>query len=46
MDVRINNGIVTAHCPNTGSMKELLDKGNEVYLLKNDDQENLNTVLK
>ncbi len=28
--------IVTAHCPNTGSMKGLIDPGNEVYLLKND----------
>ncbi len=36
-DVKINNQIVTAHCPNTGSMRGLLDKGNEVYLLKNDD---------
>ena len=37
VDVKINNKIVTAHCPNTGSMKGLLDEGNEVYLLKNDD---------
>ena len=36
-DVRLNKTIVTAHCPNTGSMKGLLDKGNDVYLLKNDD---------
>jgi sugar fermentation stimulation protein A len=36
-DVKLNNEIVTAHCPNTGSMKGLLDKGNEVYLLKNND---------
>ena len=36
-DVRINNEIVTAHCPNTGSMKGLLDEDNDVYLLKNDD---------
>ena len=36
-DVKINKEIVTAHCPNTGSMKGLLDEGNEVYLLKNDD---------
>ena len=36
VDVKINQEIVTAHCPNTGSMKGLLDKGNEVYLLKND----------
>ena len=36
VDVKINNQIVTAHCPNTGSMKGLLEKGNEVYLMKND----------
>ena len=35
VDVKINKEVVTAHCPNTGSMKGLLDKGNEVYLLKN-----------
>ena len=37
VDVEINKETVTAHCPNTGSMKGLLDKGNEVYLLKNND---------
>ena len=37
VDVKINNEIVTAHCPNTGSMKGLLEEGNEVYLLKHDD---------
>ena len=37
VDVKLNNGIVTAHCPNTGSMKGLLDEDNDVYLLKNDD---------
>ncbi len=36
-DIKLNKEIVTAHCPNTGSMKGLLDEGNEVYLLKNDD---------
>ena len=36
-DVKINKKIVTAHCPNTGSMKGLLEEGNEVYLHKNDD---------
>ena len=36
VDVKINKEIVTAHCPNTGSMKGLLDEGNDVYLLKND----------
>ena len=35
-DVQIEEKIVTAHCPNTGSMKGLLDEGNEVYLLPND----------
>jgi sugar fermentation stimulation protein A len=35
VDVKLNKEIVTAHCPNTGSMKGLLDEGNEVYLLKN-----------
>jgi sugar fermentation stimulation protein A len=34
-DVKIAKEIVTAHCPNTGSMKGLLDEGNEVYLLPN-----------
>ncbi len=37
VDVKLNDEIITAHCPNTGSMKGLLDEGNEVYLLKNDD---------
>ena len=37
VDVNLNKEIVTAHCPNTGSMKGLLDKGNSVYLLKHDD---------
>ena len=37
IDVQMNKEVVTAHCPNTGSMKGLLDEGNEVYLLKNDD---------
>ena len=37
VDIKLNKEIVTAHCPNTGSMKGLLDKGNEVFLLKHDD---------
>jgi len=35
LDVKLSKEIVTAHCPNTGSMLGLLDKNNEVYLLKN-----------
>ena len=37
VDVKLNKEIVTAHCPNTGSMRGLLDKNNDVYLLKNND---------
>ena len=36
-DVKLSKEIVTAHCPNTGSMKGLMDEGNEVYLLPNND---------
>ena len=36
-DVKLNKEVVTAHCPNTGSMKGLLDEGNDVYLLPNND---------
>ena len=36
-DVKLGKEIVTAHCPNTGSMQGLLDEGNEVYLLSNND---------
>jgi len=36
-DIKIDKKIVTAHCPNTGSMKGLLDESNEVYLLPNND---------
>ena len=35
-DIELDEEIVTAHCPNTGSMKGLLDKGNEVYISKSD----------
>tara|TARA_B100001059_G_scaffold65738_1_gene62095 strand:- start:335 stop:1033 length:699 start_codon:yes stop_codon:yes gene_type:complete len=35
-DVKLDKKIVTAHCPNTGSMLGLLDSDNEVYLSKND----------
>ena len=36
-DIKLNKEVVTAHCPNTGSMKGLLDEGNDVYLLPNND---------
>ena len=36
-DIKVNNKIITAHCPNTGSMMGLLDEDNEVWVTKNDD---------
>ena len=32
VDIKIGNNIITAHCPNTGSMMGLLKKGNKVWL--------------
>tara|TARA_B110001454_G_scaffold96977_1_gene91793 strand:- start:262 stop:960 length:699 start_codon:yes stop_codon:yes gene_type:complete len=37
VDVKLNKEVVTAHCPNTGSMRGLLDEGNQVFISKNDD---------
>ena len=37
VDVKVNNQTITAHCPNTGSMQGLLDKGNDVWILNNND---------
>ena len=37
VDAMLSNKKITSHCPNTGSMKGLLDEGNEVYLLPNND---------
>jgi sugar fermentation stimulation protein A len=36
-DVKLNKEMVTAHCPNTGSMMGLLDEGNEVFISQNND---------
>jgi sugar fermentation stimulation protein A len=43
VDVKIKGKIITAHCPNTGSMCGLLKKGNKVWLTKSN---NLNRKLK
>ena len=32
VDAKVNNVIVTAHCPNTGSMMGLMNSGNRVWL--------------
>ena len=37
VDIEENNKTITAHCPNTGSMMGLLNKGNKVWLTKNND---------
>ena len=36
VDVKINNQVLTAHCPNSGSMFGLLDKNNRVWISKSD----------
>ena len=36
VDIKVGNSIITAHCPNTGSMMGLLKKGNNVWLSKSD----------
>ena len=36
-DIKLNKEVVTAHCPNTGSMKGLLGENNEVFISKNND---------
>ena len=37
VDIKVNKETITAHCPNTGSMKGLLDVNNEVWVSKNND---------
>ena len=37
IDIKLNKEVVIAHCPNTGSMMGLLEKGNEVFISKNND---------
>tara|TARA_Y100000816_G_scaffold165718_1_gene118762 strand:- start:6252 stop:6947 length:696 start_codon:yes stop_codon:yes gene_type:complete len=34
VDIKLRNGIITAHCPNTGSMQGLLRKNNKVWISK------------
>ncbi len=34
VDIKINNHIITAHCPNTGSMYGLLTEGNKAWISK------------
>ena len=39
VDVKINNRIITAHCPNTGSMMGLLNTNNKVWLSRSENPE-------
>jgi sugar fermentation stimulation protein A len=43
VDIKMKGKIITAHCPNTGSMQGLLKKGNKVWVTKS---ENPNRKLK
>ena len=36
-DIKLNKEIITAHCPNTGSMMGLLNINNDVWISKNND---------
>ena len=36
VDIKTKDKIITAHCPNTGSMMGLLNKGNKVWLSESD----------
>ena len=36
VDIKVNSQTIVAHCPNTGSMKGLLNVNNEVWISKND----------
>ena len=32
VDIKVKNKVIIAHCPNTGSMMGLLNKGNKVWI--------------
>ena len=38
VDIKVNNKVITAHCPNTGSMMGLLKKGNKVWFTESKDK--------
>ena len=37
-DIKLGNKVVTAHCPNPGSMFKLLEKGNRVWITESNNQ--------
>ena len=38
VDIKVKNNVITAHCPNTGSMMGLLKSGNKVWFTKTNDR--------
>ena len=38
VDIKVKNKVITAHCPNTGSMMGLLKKGNKVWFTETNDK--------
>ena len=38
VDIKVKNKVITAHCPNTGSMMGLLTKGNKVWFTESNDK--------
>ena len=38
VDIKLGNKIITAHCPNPGSMFKLLQKGNRVWITKTNNE--------
>jgi len=38
VDIKVDNKVITAHCPNTGSMMGLLKKGNKVWFTESNDK--------
>ena len=46
VDIKVKNKVITAHCPNTGSMMGLLKEGNKVWFTEtNDDKRKLKYTL-
>ena len=37
VDIELKNKVITAHCPNTGSMMGLINKGSKVWITKSND---------
>ena len=37
VDIKVKNKLITAHCPNTGSMMGLLKNGNKVWFTETND---------